>query len=101
PAADATCTLSLPDALPIWREFLGAATLGTGAILAGGASSISAQPAGPAPQVDFPEDPRAFGGGPAGTNIRAEIDLFDCEVEGRLDRKSTRLNSSHVKISYA
>src|SRR5690554_7100374 len=66
------------------REFLGAATLGTGAILAGGASSISAQPAGPAPQVDFPEDPRAFGGGPAGTNIRAEIDLFDCEVEGRL-----------------
>ena len=66
------------------REFLGAATLGTGAILAGGASSISAQPAGPAPQVDFPEDPRAFGGGPAGSNIRAEIDLFDCEVEGRL-----------------
>src|SRR5690606_40167752 len=84
PAADATCTLSLPDALPIWREFLGAATLGTGAILAGGASSISAQPAGSAPQVDFPEDPRAFGGGPAGTNIRAEIDLFDCEVEGKL-----------------
>ena len=66
------------------REFLGAATLGTGAILAGGASSVSAQPAGSAPQVDFPEDPRAFGGGPAGTNIRAEIDLFDCEVEGRL-----------------
>lgn len=66
------------------REFLGAATLGTGAMLAGAASSISAQPAGPAPQVDFPEDPRAFGGGPAGSNIRAEIDLFDCEVEGRL-----------------
>src|SRR5690606_41687189 len=24
-----------------------------------------------------------------------------CQVHGRIDRKSTRLNSSHVKISYA
>lgn len=66
------------------RDFLGAATLGTGAALAGMASGAAAQPSTPAPQVDFPEDPRAFGGGPAGTNIRAEVDLYDCEVEGRL-----------------
>ena len=65
------------------RDFLGAATLGTGAALAGMASGAAAQQAASAPQVDFPEDPRAFGGGPAGTNIRAEIDLYDCEVEGR------------------
>ena len=35
----------------------------------------SAATAGPAPQVDFPATPQAFGGGPAGTNNRAEIDL--------------------------
>ena len=29
------------------------------------------------PQVDFPESPQTFGGGPAGTNNRAEIELFD------------------------
>ena len=65
------------------RSFLsGAATLGTGAALLGTAGVASAQATGPAPQVDFPADPRAFGGGPAGTNTRAEIDLHDCEVEG-------------------
>ena len=65
------------------RSFLGgAATLGTGAALLGVSSAAQGQAAGPAPQVDFPADPRAFGGGPAGTNTRAEIDLHDCEVEG-------------------
>jgi len=66
------------------RAFLGGAALGTGAAFTGLGSggALAATPA--APQVDFPEDPRAFGGGPAGTNIRAEIDLFDCEVEGHL-----------------
>ncbi|MXO60615.1 lignostilbene alpha-beta-dioxygenase [Altererythrobacter salegens] len=66
------------------RSFLGgAATIGTGAALLGsGAPALAYE--GPAPQVDFPEDPRAFGGGPAGTNTRAEIDLYDCEVEGSL-----------------
>ncbi|HVX90290.1 MAG TPA: carotenoid oxygenase family protein [Candidatus Paceibacterota bacterium] len=36
--------------------------------------------------VRFPNDPRAFGGGghPLNTPHRAECDLFDCEVEGRL-----------------
>ncbi|TIX49483.1 carotenoid oxygenase family protein [Alteraurantiacibacter aquimixticola] len=68
------------------RGFMGASTLGTGAALVGlgAASSAFAQPgtanpAAGAPQVDFPEDPRMFGG--SGTN-RTEMDLRDCEVEG-------------------
>ncbi len=69
------------------RSFLGAATLGTGAALAGiGLTAPARAAAGEAsaPQVDFPDERRAFGGGPAGTNNRAEIELFDCEVEGEL-----------------
>jgi carotenoid cleavage dioxygenase-like enzyme len=65
------------------RGFLGAATVGTGAALLGGAPGLAATVA-PAPQVDFPADPRAFGGGGPLANVRAEIDLFDCEVEGKL-----------------
>src|SRR5687768_125394 len=66
------------------RAFLGAAAVGTGAMLAGVAAPGVARAAetGPAPQVDFPPAPAAFGGGPAGTNNRAEIDRYDCEVEG-------------------
>ncbi|MXO70224.1 carotenoid oxygenase family protein [Alteraurantiacibacter buctensis] len=68
------------------RGFMGASAFG-GAALVGGlaaapvlAQEISAtRPAEGAPQVDFPSDPRAFGG--SGTN-RTEMDLFDCEVEG-------------------
>ncbi|MEO6152707.1 MAG: carotenoid oxygenase family protein [Croceibacterium sp.] len=67
------------------RAFLGAAALGTGAALTGIAVPGTANAAvGKAPQVDFPSAPTAFGGGPAGTNNRAEIDLYDCEVEGQL-----------------
>ena len=67
------------------RAFLGAAALGTGAVLAGVAAPGAARAAeGPAPQVDFPDDPRAFGGGGPLSNNRAEIDLHDCEVEGHL-----------------
>ncbi|MGX7893940.1 carotenoid oxygenase family protein [Tsuneonella sp. HG222] len=65
------------------RAFMGGAALGAGAVALGGAGPAQAAE-GPAPQVDFPDNPRAFGGGPAGTNIRAEIDLYDCEVEGSL-----------------
>ncbi|WEK47782.1 MAG: carotenoid oxygenase family protein [Candidatus Andeanibacterium colombiense] len=68
------------------RNFLGAATLGTGAALVGfgtGGAALAATGSA-APQVDFPSDPRAFAGGPPGTNNRAEIDLYDCEVEGTL-----------------
>lgn len=75
------------------RGFMGASALGTGAALAGTiglAAPALAQSAAlptpapaPAPQVDFPADPRAFGG--SGTN-RTEMDLFDCEVEGDLPK---------------
>jgi len=59
------------------------AAVGTGAVFAGVAAPGVARAAdGPAPQVDFPPTPAQFGGGPAGTNNRAEIDLYDCEVEG-------------------
>jgi carotenoid cleavage dioxygenase len=69
------------------RGFLGAGALGTGAALVGfGSTAASAQVTGAAPQVDFPEDPRAFGGGgaAAGAVNRTEMDLRDCEVEGAL-----------------
>src|SRR5699024_6659891 len=35
------------------------------------------------------------------SDIEGEDDQWDIEDEARLDRKSTRLNSSHVSISYA
>jgi len=68
------------------RGFMGASALG-GAALVGGlgmsgqAAAQAGNPATGAPQVDFPADPRAFGG--SGTN-RTEMDLRDCEVEGEL-----------------
>src|SRR5436305_10822446 len=64
-------TLSLHDALPIWRT-----------------STRTAAPA--APRVMTCPRRRARRGG------RARHDAW-----GRRDRKSTRLNSSHVRISYA
>ena len=68
------------------RGFMGATTLGTGAALLGISSSALAQGAAPRPsgarQVDFPDDPRAFGGGPASARNRTEMDQRDCEVEG-------------------
>lgn len=66
------------------RRFLGATTIGTGAALAGLAAPGLAQGRNPAPQVDFPDGRGAFGGGgsAAGAVNRAEIDLYDCEVEG-------------------
>ena len=70
---------------PSRRAFLGAAAAGTGAALIGvGGPASAAQPTARLGQVDFPSNPREFGGGPAGTNNRAEIELFDCEVEGAL-----------------
>jgi carotenoid cleavage dioxygenase len=75
-----------PPAFEVGRRgFLGAATIGTGAALAGiAAPSLARAAEGPAPQVDFPEAAGQFGGGGPLANNRAEIDLFDCEVEGQL-----------------
>ena len=67
------------------RAFLGAAAVGTGAVLAGvTAPKVARAAEGVAPQVDFPTTPGSFGGGAPGTNNRAEIDLYDCEVEGTM-----------------
>src|SRR5437588_1323734 len=47
--------------------------------------------------------PRGHGGGARGGVALAALDLHQAEPAGaeRLDRKSTRLNSSHTVISYA
>jgi len=67
------------------RNFLGAATMGAGAALVGMGAAAPALAAGTSsPQVDFPADPRSFGGGDPFARSRAEIDLYDCEVEGTL-----------------
>lgn len=68
------------------RAFLGGSALGTGAVMTGLAvlPHAAAEAHGTSPQVDFPEDPRVFGGGgaAAGAVNRTEMDLVDCEVEG-------------------
>ncbi|MBO9582235.1 MAG: carotenoid oxygenase family protein [Sphingobium sp.] len=69
------------------RAFLGAAAFGTGAALAGfggTAAAAATDRAAGAPQVAFPDKFGAFGGGAPGTNNRTEMDLYDCEVEGKL-----------------
>src|SRR5690606_41332733 len=77
PAPPATYTLSLHDALPI---FVHGATVEDGALIGMGAIVLSGARIGKGAIVA------------AGALV----------PEGReIDRKSTRLNSSHVKISYA
>ncbi|GAA0270811.1 carotenoid oxygenase family protein [Alteraurantiacibacter aestuarii] len=71
------------------RGFMGATTLGTGAALIGlgaGSTALAQEAPSAAPQVDFPDERGAFGGGgsAAGAVNRTEMDLFDCEVEGHL-----------------
>src|ERR1039457_6567782 len=68
------------------RQFLGAAGLGAGAALSGTLWSHRALA-----EVLFPPGTSGFrgtvlggGGSPAGSVHRAEVDLFDCEVEGKL-----------------
>jgi carotenoid cleavage dioxygenase len=67
------------------RHFLGAAAIGSvGLASAGPVMAQGSAPPAPTGQVDFPDNPREFGGGgsASGAVNRAEIDLFDCEVEG-------------------
>lgn len=61
------------------RSFLGAATLGAGAAALGGAAPASAEILFPARRGLY-----GSGGSAAGAVNRAEIELFDCEVEGKL-----------------
>src|SRR5690606_39907431 len=93
-ATSAICSLSLHDALPIWGRleiplwsFQGCSR----------------------PRVRLHASPEGGDLGsaycvlyePVGGGILLHISSMPLSCEIRLDRKSTRLNSSHVKISYA
>src|SRR5207253_9313716 len=90
-------TPSLHDALPIFaqQELLGGGQ--AGAEPHGHAEVLQhhLDPREPAEQVELVETPEVADAEHLATD-RAEPD-----AEGQVDRKSTRLNSSHVAISYA
>src|SRR5690606_41854699 len=86
PAPPACYTLSLHDALPILRGCLGALRLWPDLTWADGAASAR----------------RGLASGAAGEPCSAGVGRGHAAMRSpRQDRKSTRLNSSHVKISYA
>src|SRR5207249_8807493 len=64
------------------RKFLGTTALGSAALLSGGLTSLIQRSASAAGGFDF-------------------IEKSIPELQDAIDRKSTRLNSSHVSISYA
>src|SRR5690606_42033511 len=81
-------TLSLHDALPIYTRIKGHA---------GSRCSID-------PERNLGRLPAFKGAGQAGHDSflpKLTVELPREPPQDRLDRKSTRLNSSHVKISYA
>src|SRR5690606_40333972 len=85
-------TLSLHDALPI----LAARLAGAGGA-GGGLGALHLQP-----KVAVHEPPGGAGGSKHRDGRQRRADRGAAERAGRGgDRKSTRLNSSHVKISYA
>ena len=76
------------------RGFLaGAAVTGAGLAVGGALASGSAQA-----EVLFPTDTHGFGGGGSeggGVN-RSEVDLYDCEVEGKLPADLDEIGRAHV-----
>src|SRR5262245_63956333 len=74
-SATRTCTLSLHDALPILRTGAKCVVAVAATLFVAGAAMVSAQPEWKAPA--------------------------DAKAVKNPDRKSTRLNSSHLGISYA
>src|SRR5690606_41327144 len=89
-------TLSLHDALPIFQLAVVAATEETTAApvaLAGSGSAVLTVTAAIDESIAAPVHLRP--GGAVGLTAAASTE------EASADRKSTRLNSSHVKISYA
>src|SRR5690606_41320512 len=93
-------SLSLHDALPIFRH------LAEDALAGGRQRDDRPERLGDGVQkVDLLVTVGEFFGGEAGLGLVVE-ELGECleqesDFAGRQDRKSTRLNSSHVKISYA
>src|SRR5690606_41907585 len=94
------CTLSLHDALPILAE-LSARTGRAAAAAAPGAASAPWLQWRPAPGARSDPPGRLRIGAfhlPGLPPVPALVPLLD---HGHVDRKSTRLNSSHVEIPYA
>src|SRR5690606_40284015 len=91
-----TSTLSLHDALPIWG--VGVEVLEDAGVVFGGFFADGDRSGQQFFEV-FGEG--LFGGGVGGGDEVAGVLFGDVGVGEVLDRKSTRLNSSHVKISYA
>src|SRR5690606_42112202 len=83
PATPEMCPLSLHDALPIYRA----------EVLEEGAPGVDAG-------LEAGEDGIDDAGG-AVHDVEGRVEALALLALGVEDRKSTRLNSSHVKISYA
>src|SRR5207249_9735543 len=92
PATTVIYTLSLHDALPICRRLGRASIFGETACGWSRGSGVD--------DGSVPGD-RAASAGDAGGRWRRARVLGDMRKPARQDRKSTRLNSSHVSISYA
>src|SRR5690606_41288698 len=101
PPSPGTSTLSLHDALPIWRAAGGFGLTMTCA------SHVQAAGKGFSGQLGIWSDMHLPGlerlaRGINATGSRSAVQLHHAGLRSpRADRKSTRLNSSHVKISYA
>src|SRR5690606_40977683 len=95
PASCRTYTLSLHDALPIFM--LGHQTGDEGAPDDGGPKFVL--------KMDHHATPALYGSNQAAFSVKLDapgVTVIEKSLQGEiLDRKSTRLNSSHVKISYA
>src|SRR5690606_42106974 len=85
-------TLSLHDALPISKNKFGPQSKNLGSIIRGFKSSVTTDAR--KIDADFAWHPRFY------DHIIRDYTSF-INITNYIDRKSTRLNSSHVKISYA
>src|SRR5690606_40743872 len=93
--ASPPCSLSLPDALPIFDAI--------GTVTSSGTVTVRPRVDGLLESADF-QDGQTVRAGDVLARIDPEpfrIQLDQAQGQQAQDRKSTRLNSSHVKISYA